>query len=111
MTQQNLSQIENGRQTMSYDQRQRAGSVFGIASEDLGLSPGRPHAELYPAEHRVPDTPLIAGPGWIPDEPADLQSLRLTLDEQPQAVAIDGSEAETLPTRPLCAPDQPVRQI
>jgi len=138
MTQQNLSQIENGRQTMSYDQRQRAVSVFGIAAEDLGLSPGRPHAELdatvaidqarwrqerrwlnqhrpelarlaaelYPAEHRVPDTPLIAGPGWIPDEPAGLQSLRLTLDEQPQAVAIDGSEAETLPTRPLCAPDQ-----
>ncbi|MGH3544724.1 MAG: hypothetical protein ACRDPW_02150, partial [Mycobacteriales bacterium] len=63
-------------------------------------------AELYPAEHRVPDTPLIAGPGWIPDRPAELRSLRLTLDEQPHAVAIDGSEAETLPTRPLCAPGQ-----
>jgi transcriptional regulator with XRE-family HTH domain len=136
MTQQNLSQIENGRQTMSYEQRQRAVSVLGISAEDLGLSVGRPPTELdsavavdqarwrqerrwlnqhrselarlavqlYPAEHRVPDTPLIAGPGWIPDEPADLRSLRLTLDEQPHSVAIDGSEPETLPTRPLCAP-------
>ncbi|MGH3976730.1 MAG: helix-turn-helix domain-containing protein, partial [Pseudonocardiaceae bacterium] len=56
--------------------------------------------------HRVPDTTLIAGPGWIPDEPAELRSLRLTLDEQPHPVAIDGSEAQTLPTRPLCAADQ-----
>ncbi|HEX6403689.1 MAG TPA: helix-turn-helix transcriptional regulator [Pseudonocardiaceae bacterium] len=138
MTQQNLSQIENGRQPMSYQQRQRAVIVLGISAEDLGLSPGRPRAELdaavaidqarwrqqrrwlnqhrselaqlavglYPAEHRVPGTPLIAGRGWIPDEPAELRSLRLTLDEQPHAAAIDGSEAETLPTRPLCAPGQ-----
>jgi transcriptional regulator with XRE-family HTH domain len=138
MTQQNLSQIENGRQTMSYEQRQRAVSVLGISAEDLGLSPGRPRAELdaavaldqarwrqerrwlnqhrsdlarlavklYRAEHRVPDTALIAGPGWILDEPVELRSLRLTLDEQPHAVAIDGCEAETLPTRPLCAPGQ-----
>ncbi|MBV9446178.1 MAG: helix-turn-helix transcriptional regulator [Streptosporangiaceae bacterium] len=138
MTQQNLSQIENGRQTMSYELRQRAVSVLGISAEDLGLSAGRPRAELdaavavdqarwrqerrwlnqhrselarlavglYPAEHRVPDTPLIAGPSWIPDEPLDLRSLRLTLDEQEHGVVIDGCEAETLPTRPLCAPGQ-----
>ncbi|MGH3599769.1 MAG: helix-turn-helix domain-containing protein [Pseudonocardiaceae bacterium] len=138
MTQQNLSQIENGRQVMSYELRQRAVSVLGISAEDLGLSPGRPRAELdsavaidqarwrqerrwlnqhrselarlavqlYPAEHQVPHTPLIAGSGWIPDEPTELRSLRLSLDEQPHAVAIDGSEAETLPTRPLCAPGQ-----
>jgi transcriptional regulator with XRE-family HTH domain len=138
MTQQNLSQIESGRQMMSYEVRQRAVSVLGISAEDLGLSPGRPRAELdaavatdqarwrqerrwlnqhrselarlavglYPAEHRVPETSLIAGPGWIPDEPVELRSLRLTLDEQPHRVAIDGCEAETLPTRPLCAPGQ-----
>ncbi|HET9257307.1 MAG TPA: helix-turn-helix transcriptional regulator [Pseudonocardiaceae bacterium] len=138
MTQQNLSQIENGRQAMSYEQRQRAVSVLGLSPEDLGLSPGRSRAELdgavavdqarwrqqrrwlnqhrselarlaakvYPPEHRVPGTPLIAGPGWIPDEPAELRSLRLTLDERPHAVTIDGSEDETLPTRPLCAPGQ-----
>ncbi len=138
MTQQNLSQIENGRQTMSYELRQRAVSLLGISAEDLGLSPGRPRTELdaavavdqarwrqerrwlnqhrselaqlavklYPAQHRVPGTPLIAGAGWIPDEPAELRSLRLTLDEQPHPVALDGSEAETLPTRPLCAPGQ-----
>ena len=138
MTQQNLSQIENGRQPMSYEQRQRAVTVLGISAEDLGLSPGRPRAELdsavavdqarwrqqrrwlnqhrselarlaaqlYPAEHQVPGTPLIAGAGWIPEEPAELRSLRLTLDEQPHAIIVDGSEAETLPTRPLCAPGQ-----
>ncbi len=138
MTQQNLSQIENGRQAMSYELRQRAVSVLGISAEDLGISPARPPTELdaavavdqarwcqerrwlnqhrselarlavqlYPAEHQVPDTPLIAGPGWIPDQPTELRSLRLTLDEQPHSVAIDGGEAETLPTRPLCAPGQ-----
>jgi transcriptional regulator with XRE-family HTH domain len=138
MTQQNLSQIENDRQAMSYEQRQRAVSVLGISPEDLGLSPGRPRAELdgavvvnqarwrqerrwlnqhrselarlaaelYPAEHQVAGTPLIAAPGWIPDAPIELRSLRLTLDEQPHAVVVDGSEAETLPTRPLCAPGQ-----
>jgi transcriptional regulator with XRE-family HTH domain len=46
MTQQNLSQIENGRQTMSYEQRQQAASVLGISAEDLGLSPDRPPSEL-----------------------------------------------------------------
>src|SRR6185312_9183684 len=46
MTQQNLSQIENGRQTMSYEQRQRAVSVLGISAEELGLSLGRPLTEL-----------------------------------------------------------------
>ncbi len=46
MTEQNLSQIENGRQTMSYEQRQRAVSVLGISAEDLGLSAGRPLTEL-----------------------------------------------------------------
>ena len=138
MTQQNLSQLENGRQAMSYELRQRAVSVFGISAEDLGLSPGRPRVELdtavaidqarwrherrwlnqhrselarlavelYPAEHRVPDTSLIAGPGWISDGPAELRSLRLTLGEQPHAVAVHGCEAETRSTRPLCAPGQ-----
>ncbi|MGH3854405.1 MAG: helix-turn-helix domain-containing protein [Pseudonocardiaceae bacterium] len=138
MTQQNLSQIENGRQAMSFELRQRAVSVLGISAEDLGLSPGRSRAELdgavavdqarwrqerrwlnqhrselarlavqlYPAEHRLLDTPLIAGAGWIADGPTELRSLRLTLDEQPHPVAVDGSEAETLPTRPLCAPGQ-----
>jgi transcriptional regulator with XRE-family HTH domain len=46
MTQQNLSQIENGRQPMPFEQRQRAVTVLGISAEDLGLSPGRPRAEL-----------------------------------------------------------------
>ena len=53
MTQQNLSQIENGRQMMSYEQRQRAMSVLGISAEDLGLSSGRPLAELEACGCRI----------------------------------------------------------
>jgi transcriptional regulator with XRE-family HTH domain len=139
MTQQNLSQIENGRHPMSYELRQRAVAELGISAEDLGLAPSRPRAafdetdaavatdqarwrmerrwlnqhrcelarlatELYPAEHRVPDTPLITGPGWMAAEPAELRSLRLSLDERPHPVAVDGSEPETVLARPLCAP-------
>lgn len=54
----------------------------------------------------MPETTLIAAPGWILDEPVGLRSLRLTLDEQTHGVAIDGCEAETVATRPLCAPGQ-----
>ncbi|HEY9473667.1 MAG TPA: helix-turn-helix transcriptional regulator, partial [Mycobacteriales bacterium] len=139
MTQQNLSQIEHGRQAMSYELRQRAVSELGISPEDLGVALGRPRSgapdaavatdqarwrmerrwlnqhrsELarlatgaYPVEARVPDTPLIAGQGWIPDEPVGLRSLRLTLDERPHPVAVDGSEPETAATRPLRLPGQ-----
>src|SRR6185503_274561 len=37
--------------------------------------------ELYPAASRVPRTPLIAAPGWMPDGPVMLRSLSLDLDE------------------------------
>lgn len=62
-------------------------------------------AALYPAEHRLPGTPLIAPPEWVPDAPLDLRSIALGLDEQRQPAAVDGSEAETVPCRPLCKPD------
>jgi transcriptional regulator with XRE-family HTH domain len=140
MTQQNLSLIENGKQQMPYDVRQRAVAELGISAEDLGLATGRRSAPsdlapavatdqarwrqerhwlnqhrselarlaaaLYPAEQQVPETPLVAGQGWIPAEPVDLASLRLTLDEGPHPVAVDGGEPETDRVRPLCAPAQ-----
>lgn len=59
--------------------------------------------ELYPVGHRVPHTTLVAHPAWIPSSPQDLRSIELELDESPQAVAVDGSEQETLPVRPLRA--------
>jgi transcriptional regulator with XRE-family HTH domain len=61
-------------------------------------------AALYPPEHRLPGTPLIASPEWMPDKPVDLRSVGLTLDEHPQPVTVDGSEPETIPNRPLCKP-------
>jgi transcriptional regulator with XRE-family HTH domain len=63
-------------------------------------------AERYPAEYCVPRTPLIARPDWIPDQPVDLDSIRLSLDEGPQDVELTGKEPETLPVRPLRAADR-----
>lgn len=57
--------------------------------------------QLYPAEQRVPRTPLIASPDWQPAEPIELRSLTLELDEAPQTTAVVGSEPESGPTRPL----------
>lgn len=56
---------------------------------------------LYPPEQRVAGSPLIAQPDCVSAEPVELHALRLTLDEGPQQVVVDGSEPETLPVRPL----------
>jgi transcriptional regulator with XRE-family HTH domain len=139
MTQQNLSQIENGRHPMSFEVRRRAVAELGIPAEDLGLSAshacGEPDdvelrasqakwraerrwlnqhradlarlvAQLYPAEYRVPSTPLIASPDWTQTEPVALRALKLSLDERPHATAVDGSEPETQPVRPLCSAEE-----
>lgn len=57
--------------------------------------------ELYPAEQRVPRTPLIAPGEWLPAAPIELAAVGLELDERPQRTAVDGSEPESAPTRPL----------
>jgi transcriptional regulator with XRE-family HTH domain len=59
--------------------------------------------ELYPDDWRVPLTPLIAAPDWSVCEPIPLHSLALELDEEPHAVAVSGTEPETLAVRPLRA--------
>ncbi|MGH2869338.1 MAG: helix-turn-helix domain-containing protein [Solirubrobacteraceae bacterium] len=56
---------------------------------------------LYPAQHQVPGTALIARPEWMVTEPIELGSLVLRLDEGPQSVGVDGSEPESEATRPL----------
>jgi transcriptional regulator with XRE-family HTH domain len=56
---------------------------------------------LYPAEQRVPRTPLIAPAEWLPAAPIELGAISLDLDERPQRTAVDGSEPESKPTRPL----------
>lgn len=62
-------------------------------------------AALYPPEHRLPGTPLIAPPEWVPGAPVDLHSISLTLDDAPHRSAVDGSEDETATSRPLCKPE------
>jgi transcriptional regulator with XRE-family HTH domain len=138
MTQQNLSQIENGQRPVSLELRRKLVELLGIAPEDLGLSSGQARSliaadnaspeiaasrlqwrtqrrwlnhkrsmlarlaiEVYPAEYRVPRTPLIAPPEWVADEPLELGELKLSLSEQPHPTVLDGSEPETLPARPL----------
>ncbi len=61
--------------------------------------------QLYPSGHRVLRTPLIADADWLPATPIELQTVALELDERPHAAAVDGSEPESAPTRPLRAPD------
>jgi transcriptional regulator with XRE-family HTH domain len=58
-------------------------------------------AALYPAECRVERAPLIAAPEWLPDEPVDMRSVALDLDEGPQHADVDGTEPESSATRPL----------
>jgi transcriptional regulator with XRE-family HTH domain len=57
--------------------------------------------QLYPEEHRVPRSPLLVHPDWALAEPVGLRSLNLVLDEGPQTVEVNGSEAETLAVRSL----------
>jgi transcriptional regulator with XRE-family HTH domain len=57
--------------------------------------------ELYPAECRIPRTPLIAADGWRLAEPIELRGVELDLDEGPQQTEIDGSEPESASCRPL----------
>jgi transcriptional regulator with XRE-family HTH domain len=58
-------------------------------------------AKLYPQETRVPRSTLIAPPEWQLDQPIELDSIRLELDESPQTVEVDGTEPESEPMRPL----------
>ncbi|WP_433574879.1 helix-turn-helix domain-containing protein [Nocardia brasiliensis] len=62
---------------------------------------------LYAPEYRVPRTTLIANDGWLPRQPVDLESLRLSLNEAPQSVRVSGTELATLAVRPLQARDAP----
>ncbi len=138
MTQQHLSQMENGQRPVSIEQRRLMVTELGIAAEDLGLSSGQARslvardeaspeiaarrlrwraerrwlnhhrsdlaqlaARLYPAEHQVPRTPLIAAPAWRAAEPIELRSIALDLDESPQTAAVTGVEPESGATRPL----------
>ncbi|MGH3932827.1 MAG: helix-turn-helix domain-containing protein [Pseudonocardiaceae bacterium] len=57
--------------------------------------------QLYPPEHRVPHTTVIAPPEWLPSEPLELGSLTLRLDEGSQITEVDGSEPESAAARPL----------
>lgn len=56
-------------------------------------------AGLYP-QARLDGTGLIAGPGWIPEQPVDLAEVMLTEDAGGEPT-LDGTEQETTLVRPL----------
>lgn len=58
---------------------------------------------LYPDAHRVPGAALIAPPDWLAAEPVELGALALQLNEGPQTTEVDGSEPESVTTRPPMA--------
>ncbi|TDP96619.1 helix-turn-helix transcriptional regulator [Labedaea rhizosphaerae] len=64
---------------------------------ELGLLAVR----YYPARYRLPRTSLIAAPGWVADQPVELDEVRLSLCEQRQHFDITGMEPETSAVRPL----------
>lgn len=63
--------------------------------------------DLYPAEQRIPRAPLIAAPEWLPLEPVPLRSIALSPDETGPLCSVDGSEPESVRTRPLRVADAP----
>jgi transcriptional regulator with XRE-family HTH domain len=56
---------------------------------------------LYDGAARVAGTPLITSPGWMPPEPMDVGSVKLTWTEPPASGAITGGESESESCRPL----------
>jgi transcriptional regulator with XRE-family HTH domain len=60
-------------------------------------------AELYPAHHRVPETTVLAKPGWLPDAPIDLPYVGLTWRTHAAAPLVTGRIAESATARPLMA--------
>ena len=57
----------------------------------------------YPAAPRVANTPLLCRPEWIPDRPLDLDEVKLNWAGHGPAPAVDGSEPESAPVRPISA--------
>jgi transcriptional regulator with XRE-family HTH domain len=56
---------------------------------------------LYDGATRVAGTPLITSPGWMPAEPVDIGSLKLTWTDELASCAITGGERESDHCRPL----------
>lgn len=57
--------------------------------------------QLYPDNFQLDATGLIAAPGWIMDEPIDLDQVSVTEDFAAQGPAVTGAEPEAAGVRPL----------
>jgi hypothetical protein len=62
-------------------------------------------ADGYSADHRVADTPLLADPRWLPEQPLDLEAVALAMLPQDDKSAPDGYPIDVmselvLPLRP-----------
>jgi hypothetical protein len=61
---------------------------------------------LYPDAPRVEGTPLLSGPGWVPEAPVDLGALALCWSDPP-APAVTGRERPPAYSESLAALDRP----
>ncbi len=72
-----------------------------LAADRIGL--GLRAAGLYPELPTVHGTPALAGPGWVPDVPIDLDAVALTWRPDAPPLAINGGHPATAAVRPLSA--------
>lgn len=71
---------------------------------DHGPHLARDVMRLYGSHTRVPDTPTMAPPGWIPQTPIPLDQVTLAFQEHPPRPVVTGTEPELRPVLPLRTP-------
>ncbi|MFB6392662.1 helix-turn-helix transcriptional regulator [Polymorphospora lycopeni] len=79
----------------SQDRWRRTRQALNVSRHQLAQAA----AALYP-DARLGSTGLITGPGWLPDAPVDLATIRLVEDPHAAPPVMDGTESETGLVRP-----------
>ncbi len=65
---------------------------------------------LYDPAWRLPHTPALAPPSWLPSRPVPIEMVALEWVAAPPRPAIVGHDAELRPVLPLCTPGRAFRQ-
>ena len=66
--------------------------------------------KLYDPAWRIPHTPALALPSWLPSHPAPIEAMTLEWVPSPPRPALTGQEAELQPVLPLRTPGRAFRQ-
>lgn len=62
-------------------------------------------AQLYPEDIRIDDTGMLTRPDWTPGVPVPLEGIKISLDDQTSAPAIDGQADDVNGVLPLAMTD------